>query len=90
MSTTIKRDALRIWQKIRYVMMPRKMMEDRAKELRNWDLWGPLVLCICLAVTLSSTTESDDSSLVFEMVFVIVWVGAGIVAINGQLLGGKM
>jgi len=28
--------------------------------------------------------------MVFEIIFVIVWLGAGIVAINGQLLGGNI
>jgi hypothetical protein len=40
--------------------------------------------------TLSEQSESGQGSLVFETVFLIVWLGAGIIAINGQLLGGKI
>ncbi len=82
------RDALRIWQKIRYVLVPKKMIAERAEELRNWDLWGPLLLCILLALTLSISKKVSEDSYVFETVFMIVWLGAGLISINGMLLGG--
>ena len=34
--------------------------------------------------------SKKNKSILFELTFVVVWVGAGIVAINGKLLGGKM
>lgn len=58
-------------------------------ELRDWDLWGPLFICMSLAVMLSLKAH-QEASLVFSVIFVIVWVGAAIVTINGQLLGGKL
>lgn len=58
-------------------------------ELRDWDLWGPLFLCMSLAVMLSITAH-DEASIVFSVIFVIVWVGAAIITINGQLLGGRL
>ena len=39
---------------------------------------------------LSITTNADDKTLLFEIVFVIVWLGGAIIAINGQLLGGTI
>jgi hypothetical protein len=39
---------------------------------------------------LSSGTAADDKTLLFEIVFIIVWLGGGIIAINGQLLGGTI
>lgn len=87
---TIKRDLMMIWTKLTYVMFPRKVIEEQASALRDWDLWGPLFLCLLLSLTLSFSTDTDNSSMVFEIIFVIVWVGAGIVAINGQLLGGNI
>jgi len=39
---------------------------------------------------LSITTNADDRTLLFEIVFVIVWLGGAIIAINGQLLGGTI
>lgn len=54
------------------------------------DLWGPFVFCLMLAVILSSATKAEDKTLLFEIVFIIVWVGAGVISINGKLLGGQM
>jgi protein YIPF6 len=78
-----------IAQKIRYVFLPSQSEEGAAK-LRNWDLWGPLFLCLLLAITLSIGNKSSDGTTVFELVFLIVWIGGLIVTINGQLLGGTM
>jgi len=39
---------------------------------------------------LSSNTSADDNTLLFEIVFVVVWLGGGIIALNGQLLGGTI
>ena len=87
---TIKRDLLMIWIKLNYVMVPRTMMRESARQLRDWDLWGPLVLCLLLSCCLSFSANTNDGSLVFEFVFIIVWAGAAIVAVNGQLLGGNI
>ncbi len=38
-----------IWFKLKYVLNP-KMKAESAKELRKWDIWGPLLLCLLLAV----------------------------------------
>lgn len=58
------RDLRMIGYKLKYVLLP-KMKEDKGKELRNCnklhlvlnfifiligDLWGPLLLCLCLAM----------------------------------------
>jgi protein YIPF6 len=58
-------------------------------ELRDWDLWGPLFICMSLAVMLSLKAH-EEASLVFSVIFVIMWVGAAVVTINGQLLGGRL
>lgn len=42
-----------------------------------------------LAVMLSITAH-DEASVVFSVIFVIVWVGAAVITVNGQLLGGKL
>jgi protein YIPF6 len=42
-----------------------------------------------LAVMLSLKAH-EEASLVFSVIFVIVWVGAAVVTINGQLLGGRL
>lgn len=58
-------------------------------ELRDWDLWGPFFLCMALAVMLSIKVH-DDASIVFSVIFIIVWVGAAVITVNGQLLGGRL
>jgi hypothetical protein len=70
-------------------------------ELKDWDLWGPLILCLTLAILLSSQsspatklnpslTAADDSGLVFGAVFIVTWCGAAVVTMNAKLLGGSV
>jgi hypothetical protein len=58
--------------------------------LKDWDLWGPLVLCLTLAVVLSFRAPTDQASLVFAAVFCTVWVGGTVVTMNCQLLGSHI
>ena len=41
-------------------------------------------------MVLSSATATEDKTLLFEIVFIIVWLGGAIISINGQLLGGTI
>ncbi len=43
---------------------------------------------ICSVRTLA--WSHTDSALVFQIVFIVVWLGAIIITLNGQLLGGSM
>eukprot|EP00331_Platyophrya_macrostoma_P009039 CAMPEP_0176420526 /NCGR_PEP_ID=MMETSP0127-20121128/8653_1 /TAXON_ID=938130 /ORGANISM="Platyophrya macrostoma, Strain WH" /LENGTH=220 /DNA_ID=CAMNT_0017801127 /DNA_START=34 /DNA_END=694 /DNA_ORIENTATION=+ len=85
---TLKRDLGMIAYKLKYVMMP-KAREEGAKELRNWDLWGPLLICLLLA-TLLSLRAKDKAQVIFGTIFVIIWIGACILTLNTKLLGGKI
>lgn len=55
------------------------------------DLWGPLILCIMLALILSVNSD-EQSETIFSMIFLIIWVGvplfikAFVVTINAKLL----
>ena len=49
---TVKRDLHVVWTKLKKVAIP---TEDTKTELRNWDLWGPLFLCLLLAIMLRFT-----------------------------------
>eukprot|EP00298_Acanthocystis_sp_HF-20_P000020 c10017_g1_i1.p1 GENE.c10017_g1_i1~~c10017_g1_i1.p1 ORF type:complete len:186 (+),score=33.37 c10017_g1_i1:51-608(+) len=86
---TLMRDIRMVGTKLKHVMDPRTKNEVK-KQLRDWDLWGPLVLCLCLSIILSSRAPTDQTSLVFAAVFFIVWVGAALVTINAVLLGGNI
>ena len=93
---TILRDVKRIGFKLKYVLLP-KVQEEKAKELRDWDLWGPLLLCMLLSLTLSLSSSSsatekteETASLVFSIVFCLISVGSVIITINTLLLGGTI
>ncbi|ELU08910.1 hypothetical protein CAPTEDRAFT_178326 [Capitella teleta] len=87
---TIMRDARAVGKKFLHVLYPK---ESRSL-LREWDLWGPLVLCVFLAMMLQGSTETandlNDGGPQFAEVFVIYWVGAAIVTMNTKLLGGSI
>jgi protein YIPF6 len=64
--------------------------EATLKALRDWDLFGPLLLCLVFSIVLSLSAPSQQTSLVFAGVFVTFFVGAAIVTTNAKLLGGKI
>eukprot|EP00916_Digyalum_oweni_P002718 GHVL01005073.1.p1 GENE.GHVL01005073.1~~GHVL01005073.1.p1 ORF type:complete len:175 (+),score=17.78 GHVL01005073.1:23-547(+) len=86
---TILRDLTSIWDKLYYVLLP-KSRNDKGAGLRQWDLWGPLLLCLALSIILSLKASAGEAGRVFGMVYVIVWVGSGVVTLNALLLGGKI
>ena len=84
---TIMRDVRMVGNKMICVLNPRKA---NIQTLKDWDLWGPLLLCLMLATLLSWFAPTDQKSLVFASVFVIIWVGAAVVTVNALLLGGNI
>ncbi|KJE91067.1 Yip1 domain-containing protein, variant 3 [Capsaspora owczarzaki ATCC 30864] len=86
-SVTLKRDLLMVFEKFFMVLIPRL---NNKRILHDWDLWGPLILCVTLAMMLRDTARDDQKSLVFSGVFVIVWCGAAVVTLNSKLLGGTL
>ena len=93
---TILRDVKAVGQKFLHVLYP----VEKKSLLRDWDLWGPLILCTLMATLLQGheTEVKDgggagvpgDGGPEFAEVFVIVWVGALIVTLNTKLLGGSI
>eukprot|EP01132_Coremiostelium_polycephalum_P006620 gene6620-8191_t len=81
------RDVKTVLWKLYHVIIPRGKATDA---LRDWDLWGPLLLCLAMAVLLSTSAQDTQKALVFAIVFVVIWLGAVFVTINAQLLGGKL
>ncbi|CAM9370324.1 unnamed protein product [Heterosigma akashiwo] len=88
-SETIMRDLKQVASKLQVVLMPRDQAGVLTK-LKEWDLWGPLLVCLTLSMFLCMTAPDDQSALVFSAVFVVVWVGAAVVTLNAQLLGGNI
>jgi len=85
---TIMRDLRAVCRKFTHILYPRKNSEL----LKDWDLWGPLLLCVLLALLLQGSTDKTTGSMgpQFTEVFVVVWVGAAVVSLNSALLGGKI
>ncbi|KAL6093949.1 hypothetical protein STEG23_002167 [Scotinomys teguina] len=85
---TIMRDLKAVGKKFMHVLYPRKSNTL----LRDWDLWGPLILCVTLALMLqkSSVDGEKDGGPQFAEVFVVVWFGAVIITLNSKLLGGNI
>ena len=89
-SETIMRDLNKIYIKLRVVLRPQSNQEETLRELRQWDLWGPLLLCLLLSIVLSTGAPAGQEMLLFSSVFFIFWVGSAVVTFNAQLLGGKI
>ena len=86
--TSLTRDLNRIYAKLKIVALP-VSSEQKHKELKQWDLWGPFIICLLLGIILCFTSKKN-SGLVFSMIFIIMWIGAMIITMNSSLLGGKL
>jgi hypothetical protein len=84
------RDLRMVGTKLRQVLLPRESSDATLKALRDWDLWGPLLLCLALSLCLTASAPAGQASLIFASVFVLVWAGAAVVTVNAQLLGGHI
>ncbi|KAI8925237.1 hypothetical protein BC831DRAFT_461868 [Entophlyctis helioformis] len=87
-SETIMRDLNNIWTKIKQVLNPASQADKNI--LRDWDWWGPLLLCLGLSVRLSITAQYEQGPAVFSATFFIIWFGSAVVTLNSKLLGGRI
>ncbi|KAF4613586.1 hypothetical protein D9613_007649 [Agrocybe pediades] len=87
-TATIARDLLSIYSKLVQVLYPRR--SSGREVLRDWDLWGPLLLCLSLAIMLSINAPPASSLSVFSSVIVICSMGALTVTVQAKLLGGRV
>ncbi|XP_041828180.1 protein YIPF6 [Melanotaenia boesemani] len=85
---TILRDLRAVGKKFVHVLYPKRS----STLLRDWDLWGPLLLCVTLALLLQggATDQNNQGGPQFAEVFVIVWFGSIIITVNSKLLGGTL
>ena len=83
---SLKRDLFLIYNKLKHVITPR-LTSRKIEELYNWDLWGPLIFCFLLCISLSN--DNNESST-FVVIFTIYWIGGLIVTLNGQFLGANI
>ena len=82
---TIMRDIKAVSRKFGHVLFPK----ESKVLLREWDLWGPLLVCVSLALMLQSDGGggAGKSGPEFAELFIIYWVGAFVVTLNAKLLG---
>lgn len=85
---TIMRDVDSIKKKFGFVLSPSQERVNRLS--RDWDLWGPFVLCLALSVILASQAAENQKGYVFALVYVYVWAGSAIVTMNAVLLKGNI
>lgn len=86
-STTIYRDIYLIYTKLKLVINPFISQETRSNQIKQWDLWGPLIFDMILGCTLS--IHSDNKSKTIVLIFVIFWLGGLFVYLNSYFLGVK-
>lgn len=85
---TVLRDLRAVGNKFVHVLYPKRS----SALLRDWDLWGPLLLCVTLALLLQGGAgdSQEQGGPQFAEVFVIVWVGSVVITLNSKLLGGTI
>eukprot|EP00924_Labyrinthula_sp_SR-Ha-C_P000037 snap_masked-scaffold_60-processed-gene-0.3-mRNA-1 protein AED:0.03 eAED:0.03 QI:0/-1/0/1/-1/1/1/0/206 len=84
---TFKRDAKSILEKLKHALHPSQDKGESLRVMRNWELWGPMIFCLCLALSLSVNSSTEDVEGVFTLVFALFWIGGFIVTLNAKLLG---
>ncbi|CAJ0577671.1 unnamed protein product, partial [Mesorhabditis spiculigera] len=85
--TTIKRELGAMAAKFGQVLLPR--VENREKLLRDWDLWGPLFICVTLSLLLYYRSQSLAAPA-FTQVFSLSFFGSVVLTTNIKLLGGTI
>jgi len=87
-TVTISRDLLSIYSKLIQVLYP--VRTTGREVLRDWDLWGPLILCLSLGIMMSITAPGEQGLNIFTSVIVICSIGALVVTVQAKLLGGRV
>ena len=85
--TTILRDLTLIYTKLKFVVIPYGSKDKKNFHIKQWDLWGPLILDLVLACTLA--LNSKEKSQMIILVFSIFWLGGVILYLNANFLGVK-
>jgi hypothetical protein len=85
--TTIYRDLYQIYTKLKFVVIPYGSKSKKSYHIKQWDLWGPLILNLLLAITLAA--HAKEKSHMIISIFVIFWLGGIILFLNANFLGVK-
>ena len=85
--TILYRNFFLIYTKLKIVLMPYTSKYDKSYHIKQWDLWGPLLMDIILSCTLA--INSKEKSNIIILIFVIFWKGGVIIYLNANFLGLK-
>ena len=85
--TTIYRDLYQIYTKLKFVVILYSSKKKKSYHIKQWDLWGPLILNLLLAITLA--VNAKEKSHMIISIFVIFWLGGVILFLNANFLGVK-
>ena len=85
-TVTIMRDLKAIGYKFGHVFFPK----TSTLLLRDWDLWGPMSLCVVLAILLQGNSSVDANAPEFASLFALFVFGALMVTVNTKLLSGTI
>ena len=85
---TIMRDINAIKQKFKLILFPSD--ESVQGISKDWDLWGPFILCLVLSVVLATQAPENQKGYVFALVYIFVWAGSAAVTLNAVLLKANL
>ena len=86
-SQTLIRDLTSIVAKVKHIILPVSKTDTYKSVMKDWDLWGPLVLCTFYCLTINHDQSMDNQSgLHFAELFLLLWLGFYVVAVNFKLL----
>lgn len=74
--------------KLRYVLFPFSEA-DKVKELRDWDLFGPLLIAVTLTIIMMLRGTVVQTNHIFAANFLILMFGSSLVTLNAKLVGVK-
>jgi hypothetical protein len=63
-------------------------LDEPEVSLREWDLWGPLLNSLLLAMCLG--LNSSVTVPAFTLTITLIWAGAALVTMNARLLGYRV
>lgn len=84
-SETLLRDIKGIASKTRHILLPTSSSGAYKSVLKDWDLWGPLLLCTFMGLTLHHNGDGQVGPH-FAEIFVLIWLGSYVVGLNYKLL----
>lgn len=84
-SETLLRDLKGIASKTRHILLPTSSSGAYKSVLKDWDLWGPLLLCTFMGLTLHHNGDGRVGPH-FAEIFVLIWLGSYVVGLNYKLL----